>query len=65
MHMISVFFLCPIMKSDHIHSHILIDASNKGRVKNFKLVEYNIACLGLEVFCDILEPIFCTAGQKE
>ena len=53
------------MISDHIHSHILIDASNEGRVKNLKLVEYNIACLGLEVFCDILEPIFCTAGQKE
>ena len=44
MRMISVFFLCSIMISDHIHSHILIDASNEGRVKNFKLVEYNIAC---------------------
>ena len=53
------------MISNHIYSRVLVDASNEGRVKNFKLVEYNIACLGLEVFCDILEPIFCTAGQKE
>ena len=33
MHMISVFFLCPIMKSDHIYSRVLVDASNEGRVK--------------------------------
>ena len=32
MHMISVFF-CPIMKSDHIYSRVLVDASNEGRVK--------------------------------